>query len=114
MCPGKHQDCNPRTHDALACVRIRQARITVHTDFLTQTWPRCVAAVTVNPGAPACARIHRDCTTETLDALACNGIHQTCIPTTQDALACVSMTQDSIRADAKRHFFLFFFKADKR
>ena len=37
VCPGKHQDCNPRTHDALACVRIRQARITVHTDFLTQT-----------------------------------------------------------------------------
>ena len=72
------------------------------------------AAASVTPGAPACARIHRDCTAETLDALACTGIHQTCIPTTQDALACVSMTQDSIRADAKRHFFFLRQTKDKK
>jgi hypothetical protein len=33
VCPGKHQDGIPRTLDALACVRIRQTRITVLTDF---------------------------------------------------------------------------------
>ena len=78
VCPGKHQDCIPRGREA-RCAGMRThppGRITVHTDFFkTQAWPRCVAAVTVNPGAPACARIHRDCTTETLDALACTGIH---------------------------------------
>jgi hypothetical protein len=108
--PGLH----PQPQDALACPASARTA-SPHTSFFffffffTQTWPRrTAAAATGDPGAPACARIHRDCTTETLGALECKGIHQNCNPTTQDAPACDGMTPGQHpRNDAKRVFFFF-------